>query len=194
MDMSGNHCVVGYESSPAQAFTPDFGTMTQLPAGATGHMDLALDALGNDVMVYQSNNTDSITMADLATGVATPLVAIPFDVSTDIGLHFSGNCADKPGWVLVSTYGAENPNPGESHSWMDNLLFMVELAPGPRIVKVCQTHCYTGVNPVSNYMAECFAAVNRAGTRVVFGSNWGIYSPQDYTEAYWVALPAGRNQ
>ena len=194
MDMTGSHCVIGYESSPAQAFSRDFTAMTQLPAGATGHMDLALDALGNDVMVYQSNNTDSITMADLATGAATPLVAIPFDVNTDIGLHFSGNCSDTPGWALVSTYGAENPPAGEAHSWMDNLLFMVELAPNSRIVKVCQTRCYTGTSPVSNYMAECFASVNRAGTRVVYGSNWGIYSPQDYTEAYSVALPAGWNQ
>jgi hypothetical protein len=193
MDMSGGHCIIGYESSPAQAFSRDFGTMTQLPPGATGHMDLALDAQGNDVMVFQSNTTDSITMVDLNTGAGTPLIAIPFDVNTDIGLHFSGNCADTPGWVLVSTYGAESPPAGQQHSWMDNLLFMLELKEDPRIVKVCQTRCYTGTNPRSNYMAECFASVNRVGTRIVFGSNWGIYSPQDYTEAYEARLPAGWN-
>jgi hypothetical protein len=92
-------------------------------------------------MVFQSNTTDSITMVDLVTGAATPLVAIPFDVSTDIGLHFSGNCAGTPGWVLVSTYGAENPPSGQAHSWMDNLLFMVELKADPRIVKLCRTRC-----------------------------------------------------
>jgi hypothetical protein len=193
MDMSGSHCVIGYESSPAQAFSPDLSTMTQLPPGATGHMDLALDSAGNDVMVFQSNTTDSITMVDLGTGAATPLIPIPFDVNTDIGLHFSGNCAATPGWVLVSTYGAENPPHGQSHSWMDNLLFMLELKEDPRIVKVCQTRCYTGTNPRSNYMAECFASVNRDGSRVLFGSNWGIYSPADYTEAYEALLPNGWN-
>jgi hypothetical protein len=193
MDMSGNHCVIGYESSPAQAFTRDFGTMTQLPVGATGHMDLALTADSTDVMVFQSNTTDSITMVDLNTGAATPLVAIPFDVNADIGLHFSGNCAETPGWCLVSTCGAENPPSGQAHSWMDNLLFMVELKADPRIVKLCRTRCYTGKNPQSNYFAEAYATVNRAGTRVYFGSNWGVYT-QDYTDAYEVDLPSGWNQ
>ncbi len=189
MDMSGSHCIVGYESSPAQAFSRDFATMTQLPAGATGHMDLAWTADSTDVMVFQSNTTDSITMVDLNTGAATPLLAIPFDVNTDIGLHFSGNCARTPGWCLVSTYGAENPTAGQSHSWMDNLLFMVELKADPRVVKVCRTRCYTGRSPQPNYFAEAYATVNRAGTRVYFGSNWGDYTP-DYTDVYEVDLPA----
>jgi hypothetical protein len=190
MDMSGTHCVIGYESSPAQAFTRDFGTMTQLPSGATGHMDLAWTPDSTDVMVFQSNTTDSITMVDLNTGAVTPLVAIPFDVNTDIGLHFSGNCAATPGWCLVSTYGAENPPSGQAHSWMDNLLFMVELKADPRIIKLCRTRCYTGRNPQSNYFAEAYATVNRAGTRVYFGSNWADYT-QDYTDAYEVDLPSG---
>ena len=189
MDMSGSHCIVGFESSAAQAFTRDFGTMTQLPSGATGHMDLAVTADSADVMVFQSNTTDSITMVNLSTGVATPLAAIPFDVNTDIGLHFSGNCADTPGWCLVSTYGAENPPSGQAHSWMDNLLFMVELEADPRVVKVCRTRCYTGRSPQPNYFAEAYATVNRAGTRIYFGSNWGDFT-QDYTDAYEVDLPS----
>jgi hypothetical protein len=156
-------------------------------------MDLAFSADSSDVMVFQSNTTDSITMVDLATGTATPLLAIPFDVNTDIGLHFSGNCSATPGWCLVSTYGAENPPSGQSHTWMDNLLFMVELKADPRVVKLCRTRCYTGKNPQSNYFAEAYATVNRSGTRVYFGSNWGDYT-QDYTDAYEVDLPSGWNQ
>ena len=166
--------------------------MIQLPPGATGHMDLAFTTDSTDVMVYQSNTTDSITMVDLNTGVVTPLVAIPFDVNGDIGLHFSGNCAETPGWCLVSTCGAENPPSGQSHSWMDNLFFMVELKADPRIVKLCRTRCYTGKNPQSNYFAEAYATVNRAGTRAYFGSNWADYT-QDYTDAYEVDLPSGWN-
>ena len=193
MDMSGGHCIVGYESSPAQAFTRDFGVTTQLPAGATGHMDWAFTADSTDVMVFQSTTTDSITMVDLNTGVATPLVAIPFDVNADIGLHFSGNCAETPGWCLVSTCGAENPPSGKTHSWMDNLFFMVELKANPRIVKLCLTRCYTGKNPQSNYFAEAYATINRAGTRVYYGSNWADYTP-DYADAYEVDLPSNWNR
>ena len=48
------------------------------------------------------------------------------------------------------------------------------------------------IGAASNIQDAVSAGV--AGTRVVFGSNWGIYSPQDYTEAYEVTLPAGWNQ
>ncbi|MEO0080963.1 MAG: hypothetical protein ABIL25_01565 [candidate division WOR-3 bacterium] len=193
MDMSGRHCVIGYESRPAQIFSPDFSTALDLPAGANGHMDLAQTADGRDVMVYQNNATDWIAMADLETGAETPLIEIPFSTNTDIGLHFSGNCSQVPGWVLVSTYGAENPPAGQTHSWMDNLLFMLELKDNPRIVKVAGTHCYTGKHPVSNYFAEAYASINQAGTRIIYGSNWGLYKP-DYTDAYEVRLPDGWNR
>jgi hypothetical protein len=74
---------------------------------------------------------------------------------------------------------------------MDNLLFMLELKASPRLYKLCETRCYTGSAPRSNYFAEAFASINRAGTRVVFGSNWGRLSPEDYTDAYEARLPAG---
>jgi hypothetical protein len=129
-------------------------------------------------------------MVDLTTGAATPLVAIPFDVNADIGLHFSGNCSEAPGWCLVSTCGAENAPSGQVHSWMDNLLFFVELKTDPRVVKMCRTRCFTGKNPQPNYFAEAYATVNREGSRVYFGSNWGIYDT-DYTDCYEAELPSG---
>jgi hypothetical protein len=128
------------------------------------------------------------------TGAETNLLAIPFEVNTDTGLHFSGNCCGKPGWVLMSTYGAVNPEPGQSHSWMDNLLFMVELKADPRVVKLCGTKCYTGLNPRSNYFAEAFASINLVGNKAVFGSNRGVLSPEDSTEAFEVRLAAGWDQ
>jgi hypothetical protein len=76
---------------------------------------------------------------------------------------------------------------------MDNLLFMLELDSSPRVVKVAGTNCYTGDKPRSNYFAEAFASVNVAGSKVVWGSNWGSYSPDDYTDAYEARLPQGWN-
>ncbi len=194
MDATGSHAVIVYDDSvPFESYSPDFSRVVRMPAGALGHADIALARTGRDVIVYQNVRTDFIEMADLETGVATPLLAIPFDVNTDIGLHVSGNCYDTPGWVLVSTYGARNPAAGNSHSWMDNLLFMLELKPDPDTIRLAQTRCYTGANPRSNYFAESFASINRTGTRVVFGSNWGILSPDDYTDAYELRMPTGWN-
>jgi len=193
MDMSGSRCIIGYDSLDTQVFPKNLNNSTSpinLPLGARGHMDLAQTIDGKDVMVYQKvTGGDVIAMADLDTATETQLVDIPFNVNTDIGLHFAGNCAQTPGWVLVSTYGALNPVSGESHSWMDNQLFMVELKSNPRIWRIADTHSYTSSEaPASNYIAEAFATINTKGTKIHFGSNWGDYTT-DYTEAYQIALP-----
>ena len=192
MDVSGNHAVLCYDSIPMQSFHIDFSHEVDFVAGATGHSDVALTSDGRDVMVYQNNATDSISMTDLETGVETPLLPIPFDTNPDIGLHVSGNCYAVPGWVLIATNGALNP-PGGRHSWMDELTFILELKTSPRVVKLARTRCYTGSSPRENYFAEAFASINAAGTKVVYGSNWGIFSPADYTDAYQVTLPANWN-
>jgi hypothetical protein len=153
-------------------------------------MDLALTSDGKDVMVYQNNANDWIAMADLDKGVETRLVFIPFNVTVDIGLHFSGNCAKTPGWVLVSTCGSKNPPPDETHSWMDTQLFMVELKTNPAIWRIAHTHSYLSLDYTDekNYFAETFASINTASTKIYFGSNWGNFS-SDYTDTYVVTLP-----
>jgi hypothetical protein len=191
MDMSGNHALVGFEALPAvQVYSRDLLTVLILPSGSNAHGDLALTAGGSDVFVYQNTATDYISFADLNTGAETPLVKIPFDVNGDIGLHFSGNCSQTPGWVLVSTYGSQNPPPDNQHSWMDCQLFVVELKANPRIWRLVHTQSYTSkdFNGEKNYFAEAFATINALGTRVYWGSNWRNYT-MDYTDTYELTLP-----
>ena len=191
MSMTGNHCMFGYENlNYPDVYSADLQTSISLPAGANGHGDLAMTVGGRDVLVYQNVTTDHIAMADLESGVETALLEIPFSVNVDIGLHVSGNCAAVPGWALISTYGSKNPPPGQTHSWMDTQLFMLELADNPRVYRLAHTHAYTSLayEDDKNYFAEAFASINSAGTRVHFGSNWGNYTP-DYSEAYVVELP-----
>lgn len=191
MDMSGRHCVVNFENiTYAQAYSRDFSIRTDLPDGSNGHNDLAVMKDGRDVLVYQNVRTDFISIADLNTGAETRLLPIPFDVNSDIGLHFSGNAGVTPGWVLISTYGAKNPPPGERHSWMDCQLFMLELKADPRIWRIAHTHSYISESYSSekNYFAEAFAAITSRGTRVYWGSNWGSFV-QDYTETFQLTLP-----
>ena len=192
MDMSGKHCIIGYDTHVSQVFSRDLSSAIDLPTGANGHMDLALTSDGRDVMVYQNNANDWIAMADLGTGVETQLVFIPFNVTVDIGLHFSGNCANTPGWVLVSTCGSKNPPPDETHSWMDTQLFMVELKANPTIWRIAHTHSYLSLDYTDekNYFAETFASINTKGTKIYFGSNWGTFTT-DYTDTYQVTLPQG---
>lgn len=192
MDMSGNHCIVGYDELLFPQILPrDLSKVLSLTTGSNGHGDFARTADGKDVLVYQNVSNDYIAMSDLTTGKETRLVKIPFTTNPDIGLHFSGNCAQTPGWVLVSTYGSKNLPPGTSkHSWMDTQLFMVELKKKPRIWRIAHTHAHTSLDYSGdkNYFAEAFAAINTSGSRIYVGSNWDDYRT-DYSEAYRVSLP-----
>jgi hypothetical protein len=191
MDMSGAHALLGFESvNYIRLYDLTMTTSLDLAAGSNAHGDLALASAGQEVWVCQNTATDYISCYDLATGSETQLIPIPFGVNTDIGLHFSGNCDDTPGWVLVSTYGSYNPPPGEQHSWMDCQLFMLELKADPRVWRLAHTQAYASQNydGEKNYFAEAFAAINSLGTRVYWGSNWRNYT-QDYTDTYQVLLP-----
>jgi len=187
--------MIGFDSHVFQICSRDFSSVRDLPPGANGHNDFALTADGKDILVYQNTQNDYICMTDLDTLIETPLIQIPFNVNPDIGLHFSGNCAQKPGWALVSTYGAKQPPPGQSHSWMDTQLFMLQLQQNPTVWRIAHTHAstsyeYTGEK---NYFAEAFATINKAGSRVYFGSNWGDFTV-DYTDTYEVTLPSDWNK
>jgi hypothetical protein len=194
MSPSGAYCALGWEGEVAPLsttiFSRDFSRAVDLPDGSAGHGDFALTADGREVYVYQNVRTDHIAMADLSTGGETPLLPIPFNVNPDIGMHVSGNCDMTPGWVLVSTYGSKNPPQGKIPSWMDNQLFMLQLRQNPQVWRLAHTHAYISLrsSEEKNYFAEAFAAINRKGSRIYFGSNWGRFEPE-YSEAYQVSLP-----
>ena len=193
MDMSGRHCVIGWDNRPAGAYAPDLQREVRLPDGARGHADLALTAEGKDVLVFQDVKRDFISTADLDSGREVDLLSIPFRVNTDIGMHFSGNAARVPGWALVSTYGAKNPPAGRRHSWMDLQIFLLELKPLPaaRIWRIAAARSYTFINPNEGekaYFAEPYAAINTRGTRVYWGANWG-QRDLARTDLYLAELP-----
>jgi hypothetical protein len=149
-----------------------------------GHSDLALDAQGREVLIYQDIDTDHISMLDLTTGTMTPLWPIDFG-HTPIGLHFSGRAFNRPGWALISTYSGGHPT---AYTWMDDQVFAVELKPGGRVVRLAHTHSLVDENQEHDYWAEPHASVNPDFTRVVFTSNWGR-SGTGEVEMFLLELP-----
>jgi hypothetical protein len=148
-----------------------------------GHCDLALDANGNEVLVYQDIDTDHISMIDLATGSITDLFPIDFS-HTGIGLHFSGRALDKPGWALVSTHDGDP----KSYTWMDDQVFAVELKPYGRVARLAHTYSLVDENQEHDYWAEPQATVNQDFTKVLFTSNWGRSGTEE-VDTYMVVLP-----
>jgi len=187
MDLSGTHCFIAYDyPHRGVAYHRDFTHPVQLPSGI-GHADVAIDAAGRDVLVYQNASTDWIAMADLETGAETNLLPIPFSDNLDIGLHFSGNCDSKPGWVLVSTYGQQRT----ARSWMDQSLFLVQLQANPVVWRLAQTFQRQDPALEKDYFGEAFAAINRRGTRVWWGSNWNATGAANRRyDVYMAELPA----
>jgi hypothetical protein len=149
----------------------------------SGHMDLALDAQGREVAIYQDIDTDRISMLDLATGNVTPLWPIDFG-HTSIGLHVSGRAFQQPGWALVSTHDGDTA----SHTWMDDQVFAIELKPGGQVVRLAHTHSLVDETQEHDYWAEPHASVNPDFTRVVFTSNWGRSGTEE-VEMFLISLP-----
>ena len=149
-----------------------------------GHYDTALDAKGREVLAYQDIDTDQIAMLDLESGVVTPLWEIDFSY-TGIGFHFSGLAYDRPGWVVVSSHD-DDP---ESHTWMDDQVFVVELEAGGRVVRLAHTHSVVDDEEELDYWAEPHASTNPDLTRIVFGSDWGR-SGTGVVEMYMIELPS----
>ncbi len=147
-----------------------------------GHSDLALDAEGREVLVFQDIDADTLSMLDLASGVVTPLWPIDFSHNA-IGLHISGTAFRRPGWAVVSTHTPEKKN----HTWMDNQVFLIELKPGGRVVRLAHTHSVVDERREHDYWAEPHASANRDLTRVLFTSNWGR-SGSGQVEMYMIAL------
>ena len=151
---------------------------------AIGHSDVALDAEGREVLIYQDVDVDTISLLDLANGSVTALWPIDFS-HTPIGLHFSGRAFRRPGWALVSTYSGGYPT---AYTWMDDQVFAVELKPGGRVVRLAHTHSLVDEDQEHDYWAEPHASVNPDFTRVVFTSNWGR-SGTGEVEMFMVILP-----
>ena len=149
-----------------------------------GHYDVALDAAGHEVVIYQDIDMDVIAMVDLTSGKVTQLWSIDFS-HTPIGLHFSGLAYDRPGWALVSTYSGGNPT---AYTWMDDQVFAVELTAGGRVVRLAHTRSRVDSDQEHDYWAEPHATVNRDFTRVLFTSNWGR-SGTEQVDMYMVVLP-----
>lgn len=153
-----------------------------------GHGDLALDANGREVYVYQEIDTDQIAMVDLETGQVTPLLDMDFSTGV-FGLHISGRAAVRPGWVAVSVQPEAPSLDFANPFWMVGTVFALELTPDPRVVQLAHHHSIRGASE-EDYFAEPQVTVNRDFTRLLFTSNWEHYGTAE-VETYLIALPEG---
>lgn len=180
MSPSGNYCVVSGDGARGTvAYSRDFSTSRKL-LQKSEHSDIAIDANGDDVYVsvdYQSAAGD-VFMMNLRTGVRTALFPT-YVAGSATALHISGKGFNKPGWVLLSTYGDYG-----GKQWLHKKIFAVQLSASPKILNL-GFHRATE----NGYWTEPHATVNRDFTKVLFTSNWGSSSDTD-VDAYMIEFPA----
>lgn len=199
MTPSGRWFTASDDDGGTWAWSPDFSTKKKLHHKSE-HSDLAIGANGDDVYVsidYQSNGGDVFFIdidscpavpADAPDAPACPrTVLFPSYVNGSVGaMHFSGKAFDKPGWVLVSTYGTTLSRDG-TMPWFGTKVFALELKAHPRALAIA-FHRSIGVKGLG-YWSEPQATVNRDFTRIQFSSSW-MSTNDDNIEAYQVLLPS----
>jgi hypothetical protein len=181
------------KESPRGTFARPCGAMVYdrtLGAGrgvvrAIGHADLALDARGRDVAIFQDNDKDQVSVVDLETGAVTPLHGIDFSQGS-LGFHFSGRAGARPGWAVVSVYDKVT----KTKFWLSHLVYAIELKAGGRVVPLAHHHSLRDDDKgEADYFAEPHASTNADLTRVVFASNWHRVGTNT-VNMYLIALPA----
>jgi hypothetical protein len=144
-----------------------------------GHSDVGLDSEGNEVIVLQSNRTDSVDMLPLSlntepidTGESyagtgrVQVIRLFYDsaspLSLNSGIHISCNA---PGWCVVSTF--TEPDLSEQN-WLDRTITLLRLDQSdPRVFYLAKVHGTAGA-----YWEETQASITHDGSRVVWSTNW----------------------
>ncbi len=146
---------------------------------SSGAADVAIDASGHEVLVYNDLKLNSISMIDLQSAQSTDLWLVDMH-APPLGISISGRSQRLPGWAVISVYG------GSDSSWMNNSLFAVELRAQGKVVRLAHLHTQSAPNSFSGALA----AANPDLTRVLFTSNWGR-SGAGESDLYLLALPTG---
>ncbi|RYH64501.1 MAG: hypothetical protein EON54_06420 [Alcaligenaceae bacterium] len=178
MSPSGSHCVVSSDGSiGTAAYSRDFSQKRSLLSRSV-HSDLAIDANGEDVLVYiDSTNYGDVYMTRLSNGERTQLMS-----GIRSAAHFSGKAFLKPGWVALTTQATWEDGAGKQ--WMQNKVMAVQLKANPTVYNLAfHRTAYNGEATAPT------ASVNRDFTRIAFNSNWEVKSQTD-VDTYNIEIPA----
>ncbi|MFX0199132.1 MAG: hypothetical protein ACFFCW_23665 [Candidatus Hodarchaeota archaeon] len=190
MSPSGKYVLIG--TAPMLVYDREFKKPpVRLTHGGGWHCGVGLDDEGREVIFYKGGSRFSpggqsngrYAMCDLETGTETVLTG---KITGQTGMHFDCSSIFTPGWGLVSTYHAA---PVKQTHWTEYSIHLVELTrrkkPPPRIWRICHTHANRG-----SYIDDPFATFDRFGSKIFFGSNWGIpFKQGGDIDVYQVELP-----
>jgi len=157
----------------SRVYDTNLKPVVELPPGSIGHADLCTSMDGRDVMVYdgadhQLDGNRNINVADLQTGK----VSIGTRIGWNSTPHVSCRNLNLPGWALISTQGPDKNYPNH-----DFEIFWLKLDGSGEVRRVAHHHSN---REDGGYFAEQHAVSNRDGTMILFASNWGGKTINEY--------------
>jgi len=181
---SGRHVLVGFSGAATEVRSYDLQlSRYDVVHSNIEHDDVCMLENGNEAYVaidYDSNG-GPVFFVDLDTNVRVNL----FDTylgDTVTAVHFSCKAYNKPGWVLISSYG----NAGTTREWLHQKIFAVKLS-DPTVIKNIAFH-QSNTASNDNFYEQPHASVNRDFTGITFNSNWNQTGAID-VDNYLILLP-----
>ncbi|MCP4246626.1 MAG: hypothetical protein GY778_06220, partial [bacterium] len=151
-----------------------------------GHQDVGRDSNGDEVLVW-NNSADpdpicnnGIVKVRISDGHQTCLLSLDWSLA----LHISA--PDNNGWVYVATYAPGDPNPLGNSPWPAYTNEILQVAMDGSEVRRLAHH---RSRPFNGYNYTPRASVSRDGSKLVFGSNFGMQQngyPREYADAYMI--------
>ncbi len=185
MSPTGRHVLVGWSGGlrEVRSYTRDLSSFNRVHASVE-HDDVCLLENGNEayVSIDYDTNGGPVFFVDLDSNIRTNL----FDTyigDTVTAVHFSCKAYDKPGWVLISSYG----NAGSTREWLHQKIFAVNLSAAPIIENIAFHQ--TDLSGNGDFFEQPHASVNRDFTKILFNSNWNQPDPMD-VDNYMIVLPS----
>ncbi len=208
---SGSHCVVQYPYSQGiTAYRSNFATpysdsvaSQELQIARNVYMkypDVARNSTGEDVYVGFDvfSTPHTVYTVNLTSGKAdrTTLLETGFSDNTDVGVQISGRASNKPGWILLTTFGEQDQGvhnlkgDNAKRRWFHRKLFAMNIDTKAVLSIANDHHDWTGDSSQNTTWPRPNGTVNRDFTRMLFDSNWNSMNAND-VDAYLVEIPSG---
>src|SRR5262249_55046748 len=148
---------------------------------AGGHMDVTRDVNGDEVLVWANSNdanppiscTAGVVKVRLADAMQTCLIKFDWTMAEDI------SAPDNSGWVFITTVVPSDPIPPTGWNTYANEILQVKLD-GSEVRRLVHHRS----RPFNSYNYQPKATVSRDGSKLIFGSNFGLQAQLGYPKEY----------
>jgi hypothetical protein len=189
----GNQVTITWLSSGSgryqgiELFDTNMNFLRQLTK-AGGQMDIGSDVNGDEILLWTNSNdpapipcNNGIVKVRLSDAKQTCLVQLDWSLAVHV------SAPDNSGWVFVETYAPSDVIPPNGWKVYTNEFLQVKLD-GTEVRRLAHHRS----RPLNSYTYMPKLATSRDGSKLVFGSNFGLQAqignPAEYSDAYMIDL------